>query len=189
MPHSEPEKSLPFDKSATFFKRLLLNHSTPNANPNPTSPEQYWDMFGSEEVKLILDYCMTGFFQHYRLFQHVFNTEQERMEVEETPHVETFDPLPLWSAITLEDYNIELQKQREAEEIQRAEMERRRAEKRAAAVNPFEVLSPEEIKAIATETIHGLLSNLNQEYEKLLEEQKLRVMEKISKLGLTTDPL
>ncbi|KAJ3295844.1 hypothetical protein HK104_002271 [Borealophlyctis nickersoniae] len=78
-------------------------------------------------------------------------------------------PPPLAEAIPLEAYE--------------AEMERRRAvEERAAAANPFDVLSVDEVKIVATETVVKALSSLTSEVERALEEQRQKFMVHLGKL-------
>ncbi|RKO82800.1 hypothetical protein BDK51DRAFT_42251 [Blyttiomyces helicus] len=253
------EKALPLEKSVALFKSLLLGHSQWG--------DQDAALFGAREVKLVMDYCINGMFQHYRIYQYVLTTEQEKQDLEVTIAIEqppvpprpapspafssmdfvadtsrlsvtmaprsisrapsilfssgaqggsggshldlsgafsgqphgratssvTLDardaeilpvagwPPPLAEAMTLEAHEEEQERIRLKEEMEKAEEERRIAEEKAAAANPFDVLSPEEVKQIAADTVAAILAGVSAEFEKLLELQRTKFMQALAK--------
>ncbi|KAJ3067197.1 hypothetical protein HDU99_003599 [Rhizoclosmatium hyalinum] len=170
------EKGAPPLKSLEKFRALVT------ANSGPTNG---YDLFGPKESKLIVDFAMEGVFQHYKLYQYYTSIDQEivpaslDVEVEE-PIVE---PQPLAEAMTLEAYEAELARLKELEELARLDRERWEAEERAAAANPFDVLSSEDVKQIATDTVGQMLKVIADELDGLLNEQGEKLMAQATKLS------
>ncbi|KAJ3074757.1 hypothetical protein HDU98_010347 [Podochytrium sp. JEL0797] len=176
------EKGVPPLKSLEKFRALVLTNSGP-ANGE--------EVFGPRESKLIIDFAMSGVFQHYKLYQHVMTSvaaEEESTTLFISAEVEEpFVPPPLGEAVTLEAYEAEQSRLKGLEEQARLEKERWEAEERAAAANPFDVLSSDQVKAIATETVGQMLHQIASELDGVLSEQSERLMQQANKLSTSFD--
>ncbi|KAJ3219495.1 hypothetical protein HDU67_000908 [Dinochytrium kinnereticum] len=84
------------------------------------SPDEFnpWEVFEWAEAKLAIDFVLSTFYQHYRLYQVAAATNQEKIEV-------------LVLSITLEAYEEERARLQEIEQREREEFERREAERAA----------------------------------------------------------
>ncbi|KAJ3355243.1 hypothetical protein HDU83_003820 [Entophlyctis luteolus] len=128
------------------------------------------DCFGPRESKLAVDFA--------------FST-QESVTLQIAVEVEIpLDPLPLDQAITLEEHEERLAKMQEAEELTRLEKERREAEERAAAANPFDALEPEQVKRIAADTMAAMLQAVAEELDALVEDQRVRLLARAARICL-----
>ncbi|KAJ3413651.1 hypothetical protein HDV05_007719 [Chytridiales sp. JEL 0842] len=172
------EKGLSVQNSVKLFRRLLCSNVATSDEEAPR------EVLSPAEAKLFVDHVMTGYFQHYRLYQFIQTNEQEQEVTEISVQIEHPDvPPPLAEAITLEAYEAEVARVREIEEREREERLRREAEERAIS-NPFEALSPEEIKAVATEAIAFIMKDIGGEVDKLMEDQRERFMAQLKKYSI-----
>ncbi|KAJ3131249.1 hypothetical protein HK100_006595 [Physocladia obscura] len=142
------------------------------------------DLFGPRESKLIVDYALSGIFQHHKLYQYVALNDQNVVINSINVHVEEpIAPAPLIEAITLETYEAEQAKIKQIEVEARLELERVEAEKRTAAANPFDVLEPETIKQVASDTVTMMLKSIADEIDAHLDDQKDRFMQQALRLS------
>ncbi|KAI9327544.1 flagellar C1a complex subunit C1a-32-domain-containing protein [Obelidium mucronatum] len=169
------ERGQPPLKTLEKFKSLVLSNSSPIPGD---------DIFGPRESKLIIDFAMEGVFQHHKLYQYIASNDQEScldfigVEIQEPLVL----PPPLSEAVTLEAHEAELARLNELKEQERLAKEEWEAEERAAAANPFEVLSPDAVKQIAADTVTTMLETICGELDGLLNEQSDRLMAQANKL-------
>ncbi|KAJ3198654.1 hypothetical protein HDU82_001157 [Entophlyctis luteolus] len=124
-------------------------------------------------------------FQHHKLYRYAALHRQESVTLQIAVEVEIpLDPLPLDQAITLEEHEERLAKMQEAEELARLEKERREAEERAAAANPFDALEPEQVKRIAADTMAAMLQAVAEELDALVEDQRVRLLARAARICL-----
>ncbi|KXS14890.1 hypothetical protein M427DRAFT_335892 [Gonapodya prolifera JEL478] len=138
--------------------------------PNVAGPE--WSVFGDNELRLIIEYLMSGLFQHYRLYQAVYTTDQEQatecLQVSTTPLPKI---PPLCQAVTMQVWEDEQNRiKNEERKLVEAE-ERKRIRLSMMPPDPLKELGPDEVKSIINETIQELLSNVAQEFERGLDIQ------------------
>ncbi|KAJ3017045.1 UNVERIFIED_CONTAM: hypothetical protein HDU68_011879 [Siphonaria sp. JEL0065] len=169
------EKGTPPIKSLEKFKSLVLANS---------GPANGFELFGPRESKLIIDFAMEGVFQHYKLYQYIASNEQETVSEFIAVQVEDpFVPQSLSEAVTLEAHEAELQRLRDLEEQIKLAKEAWEAEERAAAANPFDVLSPDDVKKIAADTVTMMLEAISGELDGVLNDQSDRLMVQANKLS------
>ncbi|KAI8799436.1 flagellar C1a complex subunit C1a-32-domain-containing protein [Cladochytrium replicatum] len=87
------EKGLTMSESLSMFKQLLLSHNrSPSTRCTGGSVAESggptWDLFGTPETKAVMKLAMSTIFQHYRLYQAVFSTEQEKEVIKCTVSIE-----------------------------------------------------------------------------------------------------
>lgn len=173
------EKGLTHIKSIELFRKVMANHSI----IFPGSEEQV-PVFGPTEISVLIQHAVSGIFQHYRLFQYVFSMEQEKMDIEVKVTVEKpQSATPLIEAVTLEAYEAEQAKlrQQQLEELEtRARLE---MERDASVPNPFDVLSSDEIKSVATDVVIDLLKGMRHHFDLVIDEQISKQMASILKLS------
>ncbi|KAJ3143193.1 hypothetical protein HK101_003221 [Irineochytrium annulatum] len=164
---------------STFFSimKIILDRSV--AHDEGLS----WEVFDPSEVKLITDYAFTSLFQNYKLYMYVMTTEQEQVLTETEVFVEKPPELaPLAEAITLEAYETERARIEELELRERLEREQREADL-AAAKNPFDVLSVDDIRTLATDVILEMMRGVAADFEQMLDDQRGRFGLVISRLS------
>ncbi|KAI8849141.1 hypothetical protein BC829DRAFT_392534 [Chytridium lagenaria] len=146
-------------RSLRLFKRLLLNHTSTLSKS-------------------------LSFFQHYKLYQYTSRFVQEEEKFSIISSLE-FPPLtsPLSEATTLMQYEEEQERLREIERREQEERERQEAEI-AAAANPFEVLSADDIRALATDIVASLMKATATDFDRLMEDQKCKLAAQIAKMSI-----
>ncbi|TPX70060.1 hypothetical protein SpCBS45565_g02056 [Spizellomyces sp. 'palustris'] len=77
------EKAWRLETALQQFRDLLMSHAGAGGEE-----KSGWDVFRPESVVKIVDYGVSSFFQHYRLFGHVFTTEQEKQDMELLLHLD-----------------------------------------------------------------------------------------------------
>ncbi|KAI9102453.1 hypothetical protein DFS34DRAFT_392446 [Phlyctochytrium arcticum] len=107
------EKSLSIENATLHFRDTLLahtdtsitttSHATTSSAQTPASPQMDglgtsifqgsttagWNLFSPESVVKIVDYVVSSFFQHYRLYTYVFTTEQPKEDIQLNLHIES----------------------------------------------------------------------------------------------------
>ncbi|KAI8609961.1 flagellar C1a complex subunit C1a-32-domain-containing protein [Chytriomyces sp. MP71] len=176
---AEEDRSQPPLKAVEKFRKLVMFHSAPLY----TGPGE--EPFGVKEAKVVVEFAMTGLFQHYKLYQYVTSNEQEKAQESSSASVDSLleMPEPLAVAVTLEAYEAEQARLRELEEQARLERERWEAEERAAAANPFDVLSTEEVKDISIDVVTDLIKGVADEVDGLLGIQKEKLLAQTTRLS------
>lgn len=131
------EKAMNLKQCIAFLKELLLKSTSlrlPNSDRNNDNvAPTVTPVFGLREMKLITEYATNGIFQHYKLYMHVFTTEQEKLEVDYTVEIELpmkIEPLVLgktlaeWEAeqemIRMDQERIQMEKNKLLEEARKA---------------------------------------------------------------------
>ncbi|KAJ1549644.1 protein transporter tim9, partial [Cladochytrium tenue] len=171
---------LPQAKAVELFRRLLPSHASPPGGASSLDADGL-GMFTPTEMAFVVDSVVTGLFQHYRLYQRVWASEQEQHDVEVAVELEEpAEVLPLAAAATLEEYEAEQERLRlvmEEEERRRAEAESERKR------NPFEVLTEEELRRVAVETVAELVHAVRRDVDAMVDEQVTRHFDAVVRLA------
>eukprot|EP00163_Fabomonas_tropica_P031260 TRINITY_DN7368_c0_g1_i2.p1 TRINITY_DN7368_c0_g1~~TRINITY_DN7368_c0_g1_i2.p1 ORF type:complete len:345 (-),score=92.37 TRINITY_DN7368_c0_g1_i2:176-1210(-) len=132
------------------FKQLMVQHSFHN-------PPESCKLFSLTDVRSMTEFATRTFFQHFKLYRHVFNHEQESIRSHTEVFLQTSMPFsPLEEFVPEEEWEAQLQAQQQQLEQQQA-LETAAAEQRDAESAAREL--EEMAKADAESKAAGLIAD------------------------------